>query len=95
MERLAGAPDESRAQLPTDGTGNGRAPLDRIFGSCPSCKIGLKSFEVPDQPAALEVCPRCIGVWFDRGELKLLRHSDVVAWLRTVMESVRTSRADR
>lgn len=93
IERLAGAPDSSRAQLPTDGTG--RAPLDRIFGSCPSCKIGLRSFEVPNHPASLEVCPRCIGVWFDRGELRLLTDASVVNWLRTVLESVRTSRDDR
>ncbi|MCK6552307.1 protein kinase [Myxococcota bacterium] len=65
-----------------------RAPLDRLIGSCPTCRIGLAAFEVPGQPAALEVCPRCYGTWFDRGELKLLRDTQVVEWLRKTLKSL-------
>ena len=66
-----------------------RAPLDRLVGSCPSCKIGLQAFEVPAHPAFLEVCPRCFGMWFDRGELRLLRDEAVTVWLRKVLDTVR------
>lgn len=65
-----------------------RAPLDRLIGSCPTCRIGLSAYEVPDQPAALEVCPRCFGMWFDRGELRLLREPAVLGWLRKIRASM-------
>ncbi len=58
------------------------APLDALHGSCPTCRVGLTAHAVPGHPASLEVCPRCLGVWFDRGEIRLLAAVEVVAWLR-------------
>jgi serine/threonine protein kinase/Zn-finger nucleic acid-binding protein len=87
IERLLGVPMEGRPASSTEKMK--RAPYDQLVGSCPSCRIGLSAFEVPGRPAFLEVCPRCFGMWFDRGELVLLREQEVVAWLRKVRESVR------
>jgi serine/threonine protein kinase/Zn-finger nucleic acid-binding protein len=88
VDRLLGADRGTSASVPSSEKMR-RAPLDRLVGSCPSCKIGLQAFEVPAHPAFLEVCPRCFGMWFDRGELRLLRDDAVVVWLRKVLESVR------
>lgn len=66
-----------------------RAPLDRLIGSCPSCRVSLKSYDVPGRLAAIEVCPLCFGVWFDKGELAFLEDDDVLTWLRTLLDSVR------
>jgi Zn-finger nucleic acid-binding protein len=86
IERMIGAASESQTAPPMEKMK--RAPLDRLVGSCPSCRIGLSSYEVPDQPASLEVCPRCHGMWFDRGELRLLREGAVVIWLRKLLASL-------
>lgn len=64
-----------------------QAPLDRLVGSCPSCKDGLTAYEVPGHPASLEVCSHCLGVWFDGGELELLDDPAVEAWLRALLDS--------
>ena len=64
------------------------APLDRLVGSCPSCRVGLETYRVPGQPAHLEVCAHCLGVWFDHDELRLLAHDDVVTWLRGVLQAM-------
>jgi uncharacterized protein len=66
-----------------------RAPLDRLVGSCPTCKIGLVPLDVPDQPAAFEVCTRCFGMWFDRGELRLLHDRQVLKWLRAQLDQLK------
>jgi Zn-finger nucleic acid-binding protein len=71
-----------------------RAPLDPLMGSCPSCKVGLRPFGVPGTTSALEVCPRCLGVWFDRDEVDLMTRPDVVSWFRSVIDGMRFS-ADR
>lgn len=68
------------------------APLDPLLGSCPSCRVGLRAFAVPNEQASLEVCPRCLGVWFDRGETTLLDREPVVAWLRGVLDTLRPPR---
>lgn len=76
---------------PADGeppTGE-RARLDEVVGSCPVCRCGLRAFAVPGHAAALEVCPSCHGVWFDAGEIDLLKRSDVVTWFRTLHDSLR------
>jgi Zn-finger nucleic acid-binding protein len=65
------------------------APLDPLIGSCPSCRVGLRTFSVPEAEASLEVCPRCFGAWFDRGEIELLEREDVVRWFRGVIENLR------
>ncbi|MCA9551586.1 MAG: protein kinase [Myxococcales bacterium] len=64
------------------------APLDRLVGSCPTCRTGLESYRVPGQPAHLEVCAHCLGVWFDHDELRLLAHDDVVTWLRGILRAL-------
>jgi Zn-finger nucleic acid-binding protein len=66
-----------------------QAPLDRLVGSCPTCRVGLHAYAVPGHPASLEVCQRCLGVWFDAGELRLLSEGPVVGWLRKLVESHR------
>ncbi|MBI2378615.1 MAG: protein kinase [Deltaproteobacteria bacterium] len=66
-----------------------RAPLDRLIGSCPSCRVSLKSYDVPDRPAAIEVCPLCFGVWFDKGELQLIEDDEFLTWLRILVQSLR------
>jgi Zn-finger nucleic acid-binding protein len=68
-----------------------RAPLDPLMGSCPSCKVGLRPFGVPGTTSALEVCPRCLGVWFDRDEVDLMTRPDVVSWFRSVIDGMRFS----
>lgn len=91
LERLIGtASKKSLENEPSDRMK--RAPLDRLVGSCPSCKIGLHAFEVPNQPASFEVCPLCYGMWFDRGELRLLREPEIVLWLRRRLSEVRENR---
>lgn len=61
------------------------APLDRLVGSCPTCRLGLEAYRVPGQPAHLEICGHCLGIWFDHDEMKLLAHDDVVTWLRGLL----------
>lgn len=64
------------------------APLDRLVGSCPTCRVGLEAYRVPGQPAHLEICAHCLGAWFDNEELQLLAHDDVVQWLRNLLQSM-------
>ncbi len=87
LVRLLGAaentPENDRFEPPAE-----RAPLDHWVGSCPVCRIGLLVFEVPGQPASIEVCERCLGTWFDRNELDLLNHQESAAWLRRLLHSM-------
>lgn len=69
-----------------------RAPLDRLVGSCPTCRVGLVAYDVPNRPASLEVCPHCLGVWFDHGELELLRDGQVSTWLRVLLDALKQER---
>jgi serine/threonine protein kinase/Zn-finger nucleic acid-binding protein len=93
MERLLGAGPGVRAPDTGPQGKYERAPLDELHGSCPSCKIGLRRFAVPNKPASLEICPNCHGTWFDQGELRLLEDENVVRWLRGTLDSVRQSSA--
>jgi Zn-finger nucleic acid-binding protein len=86
IERLLGAGLDATAPA-GPGAAFARAPLDRLAGSCPSCRIALTAHEVPGHPAHVEVCPRCRGTWFDRGELELLGDAQVMAWLRGVVRA--------
>lgn len=83
LERLIGQTSEAPTLSP-----RGRfqqAPLDRILGSCPVDRVGLEGFRVPNQPASIEVCPVCLGAWFDRGELQLLADPEVAHWMRELL----------
>lgn len=40
---------------------------------CPNCNEGMR--EVDRQDVHIDVCPKCRGVWLDRGELDKLLHS--------------------
>lgn len=40
---------------------------------CPNCNEGMR--EVERQDVHIDVCPKCRGVWLDRGELDKLLHS--------------------
>jgi Zn-finger nucleic acid-binding protein len=40
---------------------------------CPNCNEGMQ--EVRRNEVQLDVCPKCRGVWLDRGELEKLLHS--------------------
>lgn len=68
------------------------SPLDSLVGSCPVHKVALKHSPVPGHPVSLEVCPVCLGVWFDKGEVELLSHPEVVTWLRFLLDTVDGSR---
>jgi serine/threonine protein kinase/Zn-finger nucleic acid-binding protein len=87
LDRIIGHATESETMLP--GQQFTPAPLDRLVGSCPTCRIGLMAYAVPGQPASLEICPRCLGVWFDAGELRLLSEGGVVGWLHRLIDSLR------
>lgn len=66
-----------------------QAPMDRLVGSCPTCRTGLDAYAVPGQPAHLEICDHCLGAWFDHDELRLLAHDDVVTWLQGLLAALR------
>ena len=40
---------------------------------CPNCNEGMQ--EVRRNEVHVDVCPKCRGVWLDRGELEKLLHS--------------------
>jgi serine/threonine protein kinase/Zn-finger nucleic acid-binding protein len=87
IERIVGA--QKAPQLPAETEAPLPAPLDTLIGSCPSCRVGLRSFRVPGAHASLEVCPLCLGVWFDHGELSLLEELDISAWIKNVIDQLR------
>ena len=40
---------------------------------CPNCNEGMQ--EVRRNEVQIDVCPKCRGVWLDRGELEKLLHT--------------------
>ncbi|MBK6684673.1 MAG: protein kinase [Deltaproteobacteria bacterium] len=86
LHRLLGTASRSQPR-PRNKVNFEQAPLDKLVGSCPSCKDGLTAYEVPGHPASLEVCGHCLGVWFDGGELELLDDPAVDVWLRALLEA--------
>jgi Zn-finger nucleic acid-binding protein len=48
-----------------------RKPLPLLM--CPNCNDGMQ--EVQRNEVQIDVCPKCRGVWLDRGELEKLLHS--------------------
>ena len=40
---------------------------------CPNCQEGMQ--EVRRNDVQLDICPKCRGVWLDRGELEKLLHA--------------------
>ena len=58
----------------TDGGGGGIAANQAAGMLCPSCRVDLVMSE--RQGVEIDYCPRCRGVWLDRGELdKILERS--------------------
>ncbi len=47
---------------------------------CPNCQEGMR--EISRQGVMIDICPKCRGVWLDRGELEKL-----MAAVRRVEES--------
>jgi serine/threonine protein kinase len=88
IDRILGQASESAPTM-LPGPNFEQAPLDALVGSCPTCRMGLVAHAVPGQPASLEICPNCFGVWFDDEELRLLSHDDVVTWLRYLLDTIR------
>ncbi len=84
LERIMSLSSEAPTMAPLGSITPAR--LDQLVGSCPTCRVGLNSYEVPGQPASLEICPHCIGVWFDHDEVQLLSHGSVVDWLRKLLQ---------
>ncbi len=42
---------------------------------CPSCEIVMN--EVTKSGILIDVCPKCMGIWLDKGELeKIIAHSE-------------------
>ena len=62
--------------------------LDKVVGSCPQCRIGLKPYAVPNHRVSFEVCPSCYGVWLDEDEISLFKNQDVVTWFRILLDSI-------
>ncbi|MBX2813452.1 MAG: protein kinase [Myxococcales bacterium] len=62
--------------------------LDIVVGVCPVDRSPLKRYPIPHQPVALEVCPSCLGVWFDRDEMSLLQSRGVSTWLRYLLDNL-------
>jgi hypothetical protein len=48
-----------------------RCPMPLLL--CPNCNEGMQ--EVRRNEVQIDVCPKCRGVWLDRGELERLLHS--------------------
>ena len=86
LERIIGQASEAPTQM--QGEVYQRAPLDRLVGSCPTDRVGLHAYQVPGQPAHIELCPLCSGVWFDDGELRLLSEPDVAQWMRELFDQL-------
>ncbi len=84
--RIIGDDSESVTALPNKPFR--KAALDNLVGSCPTDKVALQSYKVPGHPASLEICPECLGIWFDEDEVQLLSQGDVVSWLRELLESL-------
>jgi len=80
LERIVGR----GLTAPTDAPEPGLDPskLDRVVGACPVDRMGLVATRVPGKDFALETCPVCRGMWFDRDELAALSEGEVVDWLR-------------
>ena len=58
----------------TDGGGGGDAANQAAGMLCPNCRVDLVMSE--RQGVEIDYCPRCRGVWLDRGELdKILERS--------------------
>ena len=68
------------------------AEFDNVVGSCPQCRVGLKSYSVPKQKASFEVCHLCLGVWLDKHEIQLFENQDVITWFRTLLDSLQMIR---
>ncbi len=88
LERVIGQASEAPTEMP--GEVFNRAPLDRLVGSCPTDRVGLHTYKVPNQPAHIELCPLCAGIWLDDGELRLLSQPDVATWLRELLDQLDT-----
>ncbi len=86
LDRILDHGSEHPTMLP--GQNHKEAPMDRLVGSCPTCRLGLETYRVPDQPAHLEICSHCLGAWFDHDELSLLAHNDIVTWLRALISAL-------
>ena len=58
----------------TDGGSGDRAANQAVGMLCPNCRVDLVMSE--RQGVEIDYCPRCRGVWLDRGELdKILERS--------------------
>ena len=58
----------------TDGASGDRAASQAAGMPCPNCRVDLVMSE--RQGVEIDYCPRCRGVWLDRGELdKILERS--------------------
>jgi Zn-finger nucleic acid-binding protein len=40
---------------------------------CPKCNMALYSFDYPHTYVTIDMCKKCRGLWFDRGEFKAIR----------------------
>lgn len=46
---------------------DGAKPVNRV---CPKCHVPMQAFNYPQTFVKVEMCPTCIGLWLDGGELK-------------------------
>jgi Zn-finger nucleic acid-binding protein len=53
-----------------------RPDLDKRF-SCPRCQMIMMRHQFkPDIPVMVDTCPKCAGIWLDRGELQSIRSAE-------------------
>lgn len=50
------------------------APREAVRSSrqCPKCAVSLSQFDYPGTEIEVDLCPRCSGIWLDRGEFSSL-----------------------
>ena len=49
---------------------------------CPLCNLDMRSFMV--QNVEIDKCPKCEGIWLDRGELEQLAEKDRTAIIEAI-----------
>jgi len=68
-------------------------PLAERASVCPRCRCGLQSHQQEDR--SYDLCPRCGGMWLDRGEFKrATRESDVYGKVNPEQDFQRTPPTD-
>jgi PAT family beta-lactamase induction signal transducer AmpG len=77
-------PDGRREQRPRFTIGAGGTGAVMFFSGtirCPKCRADMRQIEIED--VEVDRCTRCGGIWFDAGEMELLRTREAAAAIDT------------